>query len=105
MRVQLFDAFMLPESSSIMRINIIDDSEAAVASAGRIVEVEDGETVTETCFICDNPPDTGFRVEGSEMEFCCEEHRDLFKPDDQDLPFPIVVKFRPEIGRLLFVPT
>jgi hypothetical protein len=48
-------------------------------------------------FICDNP--AHFRSESSEMGYCCEEHRQLHQPEDEPLPFPFFVKFRPEIGR------
>lgn len=38
-----------------MKVEIIDDFDG-VANSGRIVEVLDGELVTDSCFICDGPP-------------------------------------------------
>ena len=82
-----------------MKLNIIEESDVTVASSGRIVEIEDGHIVTDSCFICDNSPNPDLTIESSEMGFCCDVHRDLLRPDEDEPPFPVVVKFRPEVGR------
>ena len=79
-----------------MKISIVEESDVS-ASSGRIVEIEDGQLVVDTCFICDNSPT--FRSENSEMGYCCQEHQELHQPEDEEQPFPFIVKFRPDVGR------
>lgn len=83
-----------------MRIEIVDNDVSSAAtgqSYGRIQEIVEGEDVT-TCFICDNEATIN---KEAEVRYCCQEHKELHQPPDQDEAYPFVVKYRPDIGRYM----
>ena len=55
-----------------MKIEIVEETEVSTNS-GRIVEIEDGELVVDTCFVCESPIE--IRPSNSEHGYCCPEHK------------------------------
>ncbi len=92
-----------------MRIKIKDVGSVSAAdvgpvSSGRIVELDDDGEV-ESCFICDRPETSRSPVVEDDPDtvtrYCCDEHRELHQPDDENMPFPLGVRYKEACGRYL----
>ena len=50
--------------------------------------------------ICNATPDPDLSCD-SQVQYCCQDHKELHFPAEQDQPYPFIVKYRPEVGRYM----
>ena len=50
--------------------------------------------------ICNASPDPDLSCD-SQVQYCCQDHKELHFPAEQDQPYPFIVKYRPEVGRYM----
>lgn len=81
-----------------MRVKIVE--EEAPHTYGRIQELEDSDDITG-CFICAASADAGLDEKSDGPHYCSSAHKKLHFPEDQDQPFPFLVKYRSEVGRYM----
>lgn len=83
-----------------MKVKILDEAdETTTPSYGRIEEIVEEEEIS-TCFICNAAPDPDLSCD-SQVQYCCQDHKELHFPAEQDQPYPFIVKYRPEVGRYM----
>eukprot|EP00095_Tigriopus_kingsejongensis_P008810 maker-scaffold646_size120253-snap-gene-0.14 protein:Tk08810 transcript:maker-scaffold646_size120253-snap-gene-0.14-mRNA-1 annotation:"protein isoform b" len=101
--VVLIGGSLLRNSPENMRIHIKVNSQDTMANSGRILEVQDGEDVSE-CFICDQPAQLHCS-EYPDVHYCSEEHKGMHEhvlgDEDEVRAFPFTIKYRSGVGRYM----
>ena len=80
-----------------MRVKITEASEAV--SYGRIQEIDEGQDL-ETCYICNGKPQPEL-TEVPNVQYCGQVCKELHYPPEKESPWPIVVKYKSEVGRYI----
>lgn len=85
-----------------MRVKIKEAASEASESVsfGRIEEIEEGEDL-ETCFLCNGKPRPELTLEDNAVQYCGEVCKELHFPPDKETAWPIVVKYRSQVGRYI----
>ena len=83
-----------------MRVKIKEASETESVSFGRIEEIEEGQDL-ETCFLCNGKPRPELTEDGTDVQYCGEVCKELHFPPDKETAWPIVVKYRSQVGRYI----
>ena len=50
--------------------------------------------------ICNCAPDPEL-ASCDKVQYCCQDHKELHFPIEQDQPYPFIVKYRPDVGRYM----
>ena len=85
-----------------MRVKIQEAAEPSVVpSYGRIEEIEEGEDL-DTCFLCNGQPRSDLaEADCPSVQYCGEVCKELHFPADKETSWPIVVKYRSQVGRYI----
>ena len=81
-----------------MRVKIQEAEEESAISYGRIQEIDEGEEL-ETCFICNGQPRLDLAEPSAKVHYCGDVCKALHFPVDKETPWPIIVKYKSQVGR------